>query len=67
MASVLLAPFYYMDIDDNLKIPYNNMFADDIIWLPEVLKGNKIQGECIFDREFNMLSHTIKPVDELKI
>ena len=54
----------WFDLD---KIPYDNMFADDIIWLPEVLKGNKIQGECVFDKEFNMLSHTIKPVDELKI
>ncbi|MBQ8425744.1 MAG: 8-oxo-dGTP diphosphatase [Clostridia bacterium] len=54
----------WFDLD---KIPYDNMFADDIIWLPEVLKGNKIQGQCVFDKDFNMLSHTIKPVDNLSI
>ena len=54
----------WFDLD---KIPFDTMFSDDIIWLPEVLKGNKIQGECVFDKEFNMLSHTIKAVDELKI
>lgn len=47
------------------NIPYDNMFADDIIWLPEVLKGNLVRGTCYFDQSFNMLSNDIKVVDKL--
>ena len=52
----------WFDLD---KIPFDTMFSDDIIWLPEVLKGNKVKGECVFDKDFNMLSQTIKPVNDL--
>ena len=29
-------------------IPYETMWPDDIFWLPEVLKGNKVQGRFVF-------------------
>ncbi len=38
----------WCDID---KIPYGEMWADDIHWLPRVLAGEKIVGRFIFDGE----------------
>ncbi|WP_257293913.1 8-oxo-dGTP diphosphatase [Endozoicomonas sp. YOMI1] len=31
------------------QIPYEEMWADDIVWLPEMLKGNKFKGRYLFD------------------
>ncbi|WBA83099.1 8-oxo-dGTP diphosphatase [Endozoicomonas sp. GU-1] len=31
------------------QIPYEEMWADDIIWLPEMLKGNRFKGRYLFD------------------
>ena len=53
----------WFDID---SIPYDKMFADDEFWLPEVLKGNKVQAEVEFDEEFNMVYQKFDIVDELK-
>ena len=52
----------WFDLD---KIPYDKMFADDIIWLPEVMKGNKVAGRVVFDKDLHMTSQTIGVVDEL--
>lgn len=30
-------------------VPYNQMWSDDCFWLPQVLKGNKIEADFIFD------------------
>ena len=46
------------------NIPYDRMFADDRIWVPEVLKGNKVQAEVEFDDKFNMLYQKFEVVDE---
>ena len=32
-------------------IPYNQMWADDVFWLPGMLKGQKFDAEFIFDGE----------------
>lgn len=53
----------WFDLDN---IPYERMFADDRIWLPEVLKGNLVQAECEFDEAFNMINQKFEVVDELK-
>ena len=47
------------------KIPYDNMFEDDKIWLPEILKGNKLNAQFVFDKDFNMVSHKIDIVNKL--
>lgn len=48
------------------EIPYDNMFLDDIIWLPEVLKDNLVKGTCVFSKDFGtMISQDIKVVDSL--
>ena len=47
----------WFDLD---KIPYDKMFPDDRLWLPEVLAGKTVSGTFVFDEDFNMLSHTIE-------
>ncbi len=32
------------------EIPYNNMWEDDIMWLPKVLSGKKVYGRFEFNR-----------------
>jgi 8-oxo-dGTP diphosphatase len=43
------------------RIPYENMWADDRLWLPIVLSGKKFKGYFIFDGE-TMLSHKLDPI-----
>ncbi len=31
-------------------IPYDEMWEDDRLWLPEVLAGNRVEGEFLFER-----------------
>lgn len=37
-------------------IPYDQMWQDDIVWLPQVLDGKKLQCRFVFDHDDNMLS-----------
>ena len=46
--------WYSMD-----SIPYESMWQDDKYWLPEVLKGNNVEAEFVFDENDNVLSHEI--------
>lgn len=32
------------------KIPYNNMWEDDLIWLPQILDNKKIQANILFGK-----------------
>lgn len=41
------------------EIPYDQMWEDDIIWLPRVLDGAFIDGRFIFEDD-RMLSHTLE-------
>lgn len=50
---------------DLKKIPFNQMFADDNFWLPEILKGNKVIGNFVYDEDFNILSKDLKIVETL--
>lgn len=47
----------WIDIKD---IPFEKMFKDDKFWLPEILKGNKLEAKFRFDENFNLLSYKIK-------
>jgi mutator protein MutT len=38
------------------NIPYDEMWQDDIVWLPQILKGRKLQGKFTFDNHDNMLA-----------
>ena len=48
------------------NIPYDGMFEDDRLWVPEVLNGNKVQAEVEFDEKFNMVYQKFEVVDEPK-
>ena len=41
------------------NIPYEQMFEDDKIWMPEVLKGNKLNAQFTFDKDFKIISSKI--------
>jgi mutator protein MutT len=48
----------------NLKdIPYDNMWQDDVFWIPQVLAGKKLVGKFTFDEQDNMLTHSTKEVE----
>jgi len=40
------------------NIPYHEMWEDDRIWLPRVLKGEKVDGRFVFDKD-RMLEHDV--------
>lgn len=44
------------------QIPYDQMWADDILWLPKVLNGHIIEGNFLFDEEQKMLEHEVREV-----
>lgn len=44
------------------EIPYDDMWQDDILWLPLVLESKKVRGSFTFDAQDNMLSHKIDEV-----
>lgn len=52
----------WFDIDN---IPFDRMFADDYFWLPEILKGNKVKGDFVYDENFNITSKHIEIVEAL--
>tara|TARA_B100000497_G_scaffold61234_1_gene69533 strand:+ start:466 stop:1017 length:552 start_codon:yes stop_codon:yes gene_type:complete len=41
------------------KIPFDKMWQDDQLWLPQVLRGNKIRGWFVFEKE-NLLDHRLE-------
>lgn len=42
------------------KIPYQEMWADDIHWLPYVLSGKKIRAKFEFDEKNSLTSFSVK-------
>jgi 8-oxo-dGTP diphosphatase len=40
-------------------LPYDEMWADDRLWLPEILAGNSIDGRFVFDGDA-MLEHALE-------
>ncbi len=36
------------------RIPYDEMWADDVIWLPRVLDGDQVDGRFLFDGDVLM-------------
>jgi len=56
-----MAPEWF-EIED---IPYSNMWQDDTLWLPQVLSGEKVVGEYTFDKDDNLLTHSVRIVETL--
>lgn len=48
------------------EIPYDDMWQDDILWMPLVLRGKLLKTRFTFDDEQNMLSAQIDIVDKLQ-
>lgn len=36
------------------SVPYDQMWSDDVHWLPQVLAGQKVKGEFHFDSNYNL-------------
>ena len=47
------------------KIPYENMWSDDMYWIPQVLQGKKLEADFLFGQGDKLLSHDIKIVESL--
>jgi ADP-ribose pyrophosphatase YjhB (NUDIX family) len=46
-------------------IPYDRMWQDDLVWLPQVLLGKKLKSTFTFDKNDNMFSVKIDIVKKL--
>ncbi len=44
------------------EIPYEKMWQDDILWLPQVLAGEHLKGTFSFDEQDNMLTHQVEEI-----
>ncbi len=44
------------------EIPYDKMWEDDLLWLPQVISGKKIVGKFIFNED-KMISHSLEISD----
>lgn len=44
-------------------IPYDQMWSDDIYWMPKVLAGQKVKGKFIFSGEGELKEHFIEKLD----
>lgn len=42
------------------KLPLKKMWVDDYLWLPKILRGEKLKGEFVFDQDQNLLKQVIK-------
>lgn len=45
------------------KIPFDNMFPDDKIWLPKILAGETFKAKFKFDENFNLINHKFFKLD----
>lgn len=42
------------------NIPYDQMWPDDIYWLPEILAGNRVLGTFTFNEDNAILTHKVE-------
>jgi mutator protein MutT len=47
------------------EIPYEQMWPDDILWLPKTLEGKKLSGQFSFDKNDAVVSHILHEVTQL--
>jgi 8-oxo-dGTP diphosphatase/2-hydroxy-dATP diphosphatase len=56
---------------EKTQIPYDQMWSDDILWLPLLLAGKKFMGKFLFDHPSSsesaskILSHELKEVPQI--
>lgn len=50
-----MKPYWY-----NVKdIPYDDMWEDDKYWLPKILRGEYVNGYCLFDSNQKIIEHNL--------
>jgi len=47
------------------EIPYDKMWDDDKLWLPEILEGKKLKADFIFKEGEIILEHNINITEKL--
>jgi hypothetical protein len=52
---------------DQDKIPYQQMWADDIYWYPLFLKGGKFRGLFAFQETHNLVWHQLLEVEDVNV
>ena len=53
-----MAPKWY----PRSKIPFSEMWEDDIHWLPKVIQGNIVTGKFTFDKELKLEDFTVTEI-----
>ena len=49
------------------NIPFKQMWADDPLWLPNILRGEKMKGKFVLDQNGQIIFHNIKKVDKISV
>lgn len=47
------------------EIPFDQMWPDDSIWLPQLLKGDLLKASFLFDQDNSLADHSIEIVTQL--
>lgn len=47
------------------EIPYQEMWSSDLIWLPLLLEGKKVQGTVFFDKNDQVLDKDVQIVEKI--
>ena len=47
------------------EIPYESMWPDDTLWLPHILKGEKLEANFLFGEGDKILDYNLKVVDKI--
>lgn len=48
------------------RVPFDEMWPDDFLWFPLMLKGAKFQGYFLFQGHHNILKYNLEEVERLK-
>jgi 8-oxo-dGTP diphosphatase len=47
------------------NLPFDEMWPDDIFWLPHILKGQRIKASFELDKNDRIISYSVKEVEKL--
>jgi mutator protein MutT len=48
------------------NLPFETMWEDDSIWLPDVLEGKSLSADFYFDENMKLINHNLKVINMLK-